>query len=55
MNVQKIESEITRTKTHLSLLEKSLEELQRNCDHHFKGDRFYEKCTKCKKVKMLYY
>ena len=55
MNVQKIEEEITRMKTNLSFLEKSLEEIQRNCDHHFKAYQYYEKCLKCNKVNILYY
>jgi hypothetical protein len=55
MNVQKIEEEITQIKTNLAFLEKRLKEIQRNCDHHFKGNQYYEKCLKCNKVNVLYY
>jgi hypothetical protein len=55
MNVQKIEEEINQMKTSLAFLEKHLKEIQRNCDHHFKGDQYYEKCLKCNKVNVLYY
>jgi hypothetical protein len=55
MNVQKIEEEITQVKTNLAILEKRLKEFQLNCDHHFKGNRYYEKCLKCNKVNVLYY
>ena len=55
MNVQKIKEEITQMKTSLAFLEERLKEIQQNCDHHFAGDQYYEKCLKCNKVNVLYY
>jgi hypothetical protein len=55
VKVEKIEEEINQLKTHLAFLEKSLKEIQQNCDHHFKGNQYHEKCIKCNKVNVLYY
>ncbi|MEG9296855.1 serine protease [Mangrovibacillus sp. Mu-81] len=55
MKIQIIEEEINQLKTHLAFLEKSLKEIQQNCDHHFKGNQYYETCIKCNKVIVLYY
>ncbi|KON88078.1 serine protease [Sporosarcina globispora] len=55
MKVEKIEEEINQLKTHLAFLEKSLKEIQQNCDHHFIGNQHHEKCIKCNKVNVLYY
>ncbi|MFC0271748.1 serine protease [Metabacillus herbersteinensis] len=55
MNVQKIEEEITQMKTNLVCLEKRLKEIQRNCDHHFEENQYYEKCKMCNKVNVFYY
>lgn len=55
MNIQKIEEGITQMKTSIAFLEERLKEIQQNCDHHFKGDQYFEKCLKCNKVNILYY
>ncbi|MED4014470.1 serine protease [Sutcliffiella cohnii] len=55
MEVKKIEEEINRLKTQLSFLEKSINEIQEKCEHHFKGNQYHEKCMKCNKVNVLYY
>ncbi|WP_373894656.1 serine protease [Virgibacillus sp. CBA3643] len=55
MKVQNIEEEIIQTKNHLAFLEKSLKEIQKKCDHHFKMNDNFERCLKCNKAEALYY
>lgn len=55
VDIQKIEEEINQLKDRLSYLENCMQHIQQNCDHHFKGNPFYEICSKCKKVNVLYY
>jgi predicted RNase H-like nuclease (RuvC/YqgF family) len=55
VKVEKIEEEINQLKTRLAFLEKSLKEIQQNCNHHFKGNQHHVKCIKCNKVNVLYY
>jgi predicted RNase H-like nuclease (RuvC/YqgF family) len=55
MEIHKIKKEINQLQTRLYSLEKRLEEIQRNCNHQFKGDLQYETCIKCNKVNVFYY
>jgi prefoldin subunit 5 len=55
MKIHTIEEEINQLKTQLALLEKRMNEIQQNCDHHFKRNQYYETCMKCNKVNVLYY
>nr|WP_205831494.1 serine protease [Bacillus sp. RO2] len=50
-----MEEEINQLKIQLDFLEKSLKEIQQNCNHHFEGNQHHEKCIKCNKVNVLYY
>ncbi|WP_413375490.1 serine protease [Alkalihalobacillus sp. 1P02AB] len=36
-------------------LEKLIEQIQGECDHHYSGDTYMVQCDKCEKVKILYY
>lgn len=55
MNTDRIEREIAQTKDHLAYLESCLQEVQKNCNHHYNHHHYYEKCEKCKKVNVMYY
>ncbi|MEK4028273.1 MULTISPECIES: serine protease [Bacillaceae] len=55
MTVHKIEREIDQLKAKLVLLQNRLRLIQQNCDHHYRGNQYYETCAKCKKVNVLYY
>ncbi|WP_270180895.1 serine protease [Alkalihalobacillus sp. CinArs1] len=55
MNVHQLEEEMKVTKQHLALLENQLKAFQEKCEHHFEGDQYFEKCSKCHKVEVLYY
>ncbi|MFA9556895.1 serine protease [Evansella sp. AB-rgal1] len=55
MKAQMLEVEIKEVKEYLASLEKQLQELQENCDHHFQENTYYETCLKCNKVNSLYY
>lgn len=55
MEVLKIEEEISQLENRIELLKKQVNEIQETCKHHFKGNQYYETCTKCNKVNVLYY
>lgn len=52
---QKILAEIEHLHEKINSLERSLQQIQHQCQHHFVGDSYYKKCTKCHKVEVLYY
>lgn len=56
MKVEKIEKEINQLKTRLDFLQDCLKEIQQNCEHqYFAKNSYYEQCTECNKVNVLYY
>ncbi|MFS0645268.1 serine protease [Siminovitchia sp. 179-K 8D1 HS] len=55
MNVQKIIEEIKQLERQIEVLQIQISEIQQSCDHHFIGNEYYETCSKCNKVNVLYY
>ncbi|MBM7715786.1 hypothetical protein JOC94_002775 [Bacillus thermophilus] len=55
MNVQKIIEEMKQLERKIEVLQVRINEIQQACDHHFIGDAYYETCSKCNKVNVLYY
>lgn len=55
MNVQKIKEEIKQLEWKIENLKVRMSEIQQSCDHQYDGNDYFETCSKCNKVNVLYY
>ncbi len=53
--IEQLQQEINELHARVKILQQHIEELQQTCDHHFCGDSYFVKCTKCHKIEVLYY
>lgn len=55
MSVQKIKEEIKQLELRIKALKNQARKIQQACNHQFSGNEYYETCSKCNKVNVLYY
>ncbi|VEF48842.1 Uncharacterised protein [Bacillus freudenreichii] len=55
MSVEKIKEEIKQLELRIKVLKIQAGKIQQACNHQFSGNEYFETCTKCSKVNVLYY